>query len=84
VPAFHPSFIGLRGSAEETARFAQEFKIYFRLNKDQPGADAKRYTVDHSTAIFIYDTKGNLRLLVSSNGRSIEHMTSDVKRLLET
>jgi protein SCO1/2 len=83
VPAFHPSFIGLRGSPEQTARVAQEFKVYFRLNKDAPGADAKNYTVDHSTPIFVYDTTGKLRLLVSSSGRSVEHMTSDVKRLLE-
>lgn len=83
VPAFHPSFIGLRGSLEETARIAQELKVYFRPSKHAPGADAKGYTVDHSTPIFIYDTTGKLRLLVSSSGRSVEHMMSDVKRLLE-
>lgn len=83
VPAFHPSFIGLRGSPEETARVAQDFKVHFGLNRDATGADAKRYTVDHSAPIFIYDTAGKLRLLVGSSSRSVEHMTSDVKRLLE-
>jgi protein SCO1/2 len=82
VPAFHPSFLGLRGCAEETARIAQDFKVHFRLNKDAPGTDATRYPVDHSAPIFIYDTAGKLRLLVGSNGRSVAHMTSDVKRLL--
>lgn len=81
VPAFHPSFIGLRGSAEDTARLAKDFKIHFQLNKGAPGADAKRYTVDHSTGIFVYDRAGKLRLYVGS-GRSVEHMTSDVRRLL--
>lgn len=83
VPGFHRSFLGLRGSAEETARMAQEFKIYFRPNKDAPGADGKHYTVDHSTPIFIYDPQGKLRLLVSANGRSVKHMASDVRRLLK-
>jgi len=83
VPAFHASFIGLRGSSEETARIAKEFKIHFQLNKDAPGADAKRYTVDHTTGIFIYDTAGKLRLYASANGRSVEDMTNDVKRLLQ-
>ncbi|HEU0199499.1 MAG TPA: SCO family protein [Burkholderiaceae bacterium] len=81
VTAFHPSFLGLRGSSEETARIAQEFKVHFQLNKDAPGADAKRYMVDHSTGIFIYDADGKLRLYAGSN-RSVERMTSDVRRLL--
>ncbi|MGH8696817.1 MAG: SCO family protein, partial [Burkholderiales bacterium] len=29
VPAFHPSFIGLRGSPEDIARTAKEFKVYY-------------------------------------------------------
>lgn len=82
VPAFHPSFIGLRGSVEDTARLAKDFKVHFQLNPGAPGADAQRYTVDHSTGIFVYDPAGKLRLYVGSNGRSVEHMTSDVKRLL--
>lgn len=79
VPAFHRSFLGLRGTAEETARTAQDFKVHFSLNRD---AHAAHYTVDHSTPIFIYDTAGRLRLLVSANGRSVAHMTDDVRRLL--
>jgi protein SCO1/2 len=82
VPAFHPSFVGLRGSIEETARIAQDFKIHFQLNKDAAGTDAQRYTVDHASGIFIYDTGGKLRLYASANGRSVKNMTSDVKRLL--
>lgn len=81
VPAFHRSFLGLRGSVEETARIAQDFKVYFRLNRDAPGAHAAHYTVDHSAPIFIYDTAGRLRLLGSANGRSVAHMVDDVRRL---
>jgi hypothetical protein len=39
---------------------------------------------DHSEPIFIYDPAGKLRLLVSANGRSVEHMASDVKQLLQS
>jgi protein SCO1/2 len=83
VAAFHPSFIGLRGSPEETARTAQDFKIHYSLNKDAADAHGSHYAVDHSTPIFIYDAAGKLRLLESANGRSVEHVTSDIKRLLE-
>ncbi|MBX3665119.1 MAG: SCO family protein, partial [Burkholderiales bacterium] len=33
VPAFHPSFLGLTGSADDIARTAKEFKIFFQKQK---------------------------------------------------
>ena len=30
VPAFHPSFLGLYGDAESTARTAKEFKVFYQ------------------------------------------------------
>ncbi len=84
VPAFHPSFIGLRGSADDIARTAKEFKVYYRANKNEQGADAKHYLVDHTAAIFVLDPRGKPRLYVSANGRTVDALAEDVKRLLET
>ncbi len=84
VPAFHPSFIGLRGTPEETARAAKEFKVYYRANKPEPGAASKHYLVDHTAAIFVLDPRGKPRLYVSANGRTVERMVDDVKRLLDS
>lgn len=84
VPAFHPSFIGLRGSAEETARTAKEFKVYYRANKPEQGADSKHYLVDHTAAIFVLDPRGKPRLYVSANGRSVDRLVEDVRRLLDS
>lgn len=81
VPAFHPSFLGLRGTPEEVSRTAKEFKVYFQLNKKEVG-DPRHYLVDHTAAIFVLDTSGKPRLYVSANGRSVDRMVEDVKRLL--
>ena len=89
VPAFHPSFLGLRGSTEETARVANEFKIYYQAqqpdNSGHSGHGGQRgsYMVDHTTGIFILDKEGQARLYVSANGRSVAAMVHDVKRLLK-
>jgi protein SCO1/2 len=89
VPAFHPSFLGLRGSPEQTAQAAKEFKIYFQAQEADKGSNAGHeaghgsYIVDHSTGIYIFDTQGRARLYVSANGRTVEAMVHDVKLLLE-
>ena len=81
VPAFHPAFVGLRGTPEETARMANEWKVYFQANKPE-GADDCRYLVDHTSAIFVVDTRGAPRLYISQNGRTVERVVEDLQRLL--
>lgn len=81
VPAFHPSFLGLRGTPEETARTTKEWKVYYRANEPE-GADAKHYLVDHTSAIFVVDARGAPRLYISHNGRTVERVVEDLKRLL--
>lgn len=81
VPAFHPAFLGLRGTPEETARTANEWKVYFQANKPE-GADEGRYLVDHTSAIFVVDTGGAPRLYISQNGRTVERVVEDLQRLL--
>lgn len=60
VPAFHPSFIGLRGNAAELDRVAKQFKIFY-AKSETPGGG---YTMDHSASKFILDKQGRVRLLV--------------------
>lgn len=81
VPAFHPAFLGLRGTPEDTARTAKEWKVYFQANKAE-GGDASRYLVDHTSAIFVADTRGAPRLYISQNGRTVERVVEDLQRLL--
>ena len=62
MPAFNPTFLGLRGDAQATAEVAKEFKV---LYQKQPGATPGSYSMDHSAGTFIFDPQGRLRVYVS-------------------
>lgn len=61
VPAFHPSFLGLRSDLETAQRTAEAFKVYFNAH---PANEHGHYMVDHSGSIFVFDPRGRLRLLM--------------------
>ncbi len=79
VTAFHPRFLALRGTAEETARVAKEFKIIYQK---VAGARPDSYTMDHSAGTYIFDTQGRLRLYVSY-GQGPEVFAHDIALLLK-
>ncbi len=79
VTAFNPRFLALRGSDEETARLAKEFKvIYQKVAGGQPG----NYSMDHSAGSFIFDQQGRLRLYVAY-GRGADVFAHDIGVLLK-
>jgi protein SCO1/2 len=77
-------FLGLRGSPEEIAWAAKEFKVFYQANQPKHGSDSEHYLVDHTAGIFVFDPQGKLRLYVGANGRSVERMVEDVRRLLDS
>jgi protein SCO1/2 len=78
VPAFHPSFLGLTGNADEIARAAKEFKIYYQKQKLPSGG----YTMDHSAGTFILDDEGRLRLF-AQYGAGTPTLLHDIRQLLK-
>ena len=78
VTSFDPSFIALRGTLEETAAVAKEFKIYFAK---VPGKTPNSYTMDHTSGSYVFDTQGKARLLIR-NGTGVPVWVSDLKALL--
>jgi protein SCO1/2 len=79
VPAFHPSFLGLYGDAEATARTAKEFRIIYQK---QPLKDSG-YSVDHSAGSYLYDTNGRVRLF-AQYGQGAQPLLHDIRLLLQT
>ena len=77
VPSFNPTFVGLYGDAEATARVAKEFKIYYRK---QPAKDG-HYSVDHSAGTYIIDPQGRLRLF-AQYGAGAPALLHDIRILL--
>ena len=80
VTAFDPSFLGLYGDAEATARVAKEFKV---LYQKQPGATPQTYTMDHSAGTFVFDAQGRLRLY-AGHGQDAEFLAHDLRELLRS
>jgi protein SCO1/2 len=78
VPAFDPSFIGLRGDPTETGKAAREFKVFYQK---VPNRDGTSYNVDHTAASYVLDTEGRLRLFVR-HAQPVEEIVSDLRQLL--
>jgi len=78
VPAFHPSFLGLYGDADATARTAKEFRVIYR-KQPLPGGS---YSVDHSAGSFVFDPTGRVRLF-ASYGQGAQPFLHDIRLLLQ-
>ena len=78
VPAFHGGFIGLRGTAAETAQVTKAFHVYAN---ERPGKTPESYTVDHSAQSFVIDREGRLRLLIPPAMKPAA-IASDLKKLI--
>ena len=79
VPSFHPSFIGLYGDAEATARTAKEFKVFVQKQPVKDGG----YSVDHGAGTFILDRDGKLRLF-AQYGLGPAALLHDIRILLRS
>jgi protein SCO1 len=77
VPAFDPTFIGLRGDAAATAKVAKDFKVFYQK---VPGSKPDNYTVDHTAGSYVFDPQGRLRLFARQG--SPANLASDVRILL--
>jgi protein SCO1/2 len=55
LSSFGTRFVGLTGSAEDIAKVAKEYRVYY---KDHPAENGGQYTVDHSGVIYLMDPNG--------------------------
>ena len=78
MAGFDPSFIALRGTLEQTAAAAKEFKVFYAK---VPGKSPGSYSLDHTAGSYVLDTHGNVRLFVRY-GSGPEALTADLKVLL--
>lgn len=78
VPAFDARFLGLYGTAEQTADVAREFRVFYRKSGDTSGST---YTIDHSAGTYVFDPAGRLRLYVK-HGEPADKLADDIRQLL--
>ena len=72
TPAFPQPITGLTGSPAQVAVIAKAYKVYYA--KRGTGTD---YTVDHASAVYLIDPKGQFRTLVSDSD-GLDSMTADI------
>jgi len=78
VPGFDASFVALRGSAEQTAQTAKDFKIFYQK---VAGKTPTSYTMDHTAGAYVFDKDGRIRLFVR-HGSSVDDIVADLRQLL--
>jgi protein SCO1/2 len=77
--AFGPQVVGLRGSESELKALTKRYRITYGYGK--PDAHGN-YEVSHSSAIYVFDRDGEIRLLAGPTD-SAAVITADLERLLK-
>ncbi len=82
LQSFDPTVVGLRGTLSETEAVAKDFRVFYKKvpTKDTP-KDPMSYTIDHTTFTYLFDTKGQLRLVVPHD-LAVDKIAADVRHLL--
>ncbi|HEX7325352.1 MAG TPA: SCO family protein [Rhodanobacteraceae bacterium] len=80
VTAFDPRFVGLRGNNNSLNALTKRYRAIFQIEKPIPANGD--YLVTHSSAIYIFGPKGDIRLLAAP-GATVSAMVHDVRILVE-
>lgn len=78
VTTFDPRFLGLTGTPDQIKATAASFKAYYAK---VPTENGKNYTMDHTAAFYLFDGKGDSRVLANST-IGVDAMVHDIKALL--
>jgi protein SCO1/2 len=80
VPAFDPTFIGLRPQSPEALKeVTTGFKVFYQK---VPGKTEGSYTIDHTAGSYVFDPEGRLRLFIK-HGQGGQPLADDIKALLK-
>lgn len=81
VTNFDKRFIGLYGTQEQLKQAAMSFQAKYQ--KESMGSNGE-YTMAHSSASYVFDKKGKIRLLVEHGAENgIDKLVQDVQHLLK-
>lgn len=79
VEPFGPGFIGLRPEPQDLATVVRAFHAIAEKVSLNDGAD---YTIDHSSTLYVYDTRARLRLIGQADIDPAA-LADDVRRLVQ-
>jgi protein SCO1/2 len=76
--AFGPQVVALRGSQDKIKALTKRYRVTYGYGKPDAHGD---YEVSHSSAVYVFDREGDVRLLADSTAEP-PIITGDLKRLL--
>jgi protein SCO1/2 len=74
--AFHPDFLGLYGTKEQTDATVREFKVFY-----QKVPTGTSYTIDHTALSYAFDAQGKLRVILKHE-QTAQQYADDLRQLL--
>ena len=77
--AFGPNIIGLTGTADEIAKVAKEYRVYYAEHRTGPGPDD--YSMDHSSVLYLMSPNGAFVAPVRAD-QSGDEMAVSLKKLM--
>jgi protein SCO1/2 len=80
--AFAPQVVGLRGTPDQLAELAKRYRVAYSV---QPANAAHPVEVSHSSAVYVFDRKGAIRLLFSglaAPNTKLAGMSADLGQLV--
>jgi len=78
--AFDPRAVGLTGDMSEIESLAKRYRVAFKRGPALPGGG---YEVTHSSAIYVFDTRGRARLIASPADTDAD-IAHDLRTLIGT
>lgn len=82
VTSFAPQVVGLRGTPDQLATLAKRYRVAYSV---KPGPAGEPPEVSHSSAVYVFDQKGQIRLLFSdlwTPDAKLPGMTADLRQLV--
>lgn len=77
--AFGPKVEGLTGTPDEIANVAKAYRVYFAEHRT--GSGPNDYTMDHSSVLYLMDTKGRFLAPIRAD-QSGDEIAANLKRLM--
>jgi protein SCO1/2 len=80
--AFAPQVVGLRGTSDQLASLAKRYRVAYSV---QPASGDNPPEVTHSSAVYVFDRNGAIRLLftgLSVPNAELTGMTADLEQLV--
>ena len=77
--SFGPWFLGLTGSDAALTALRKRYGVYAAM---ESSSSKGNYNVMHTTAVFAFDARGRIRLLISDLGDS-DAVVADIKHLID-